>query len=250
MRTLYAAPLLALAWATACSTPRSMARSWGSKVVGTGISQKTVQAMDVPFRVTVWAGDNQRVTPDAALAAAEAEIQRVATMVSPTHRLSELRQVNLEAPRKPSVVSPEFFSLLTQAKAMWERSSGNFRVTRAEGDGAPMVDEGAELDLTLDDRLHTVRFKDFQTRLDLHGIARGYAAQKAAEKLGALGLGGFSISVGGFLAAAGEALQDPRLMCLENPRRKGTCGARIEAMDPARVLYLGTAGRDGGVVLS
>ncbi|MCC7442177.1 MAG: FAD:protein FMN transferase [Bdellovibrionales bacterium] len=231
---------LALAATGACGGKRVPTRPWDLPSKGEGVKQKAVKALDVVFRVRIWPTGREKWKPAQMLDSAAAEIGRVARMVSPQFHLGELKRVNTEAPRKPVVVSPEFYALLKAAKAMYDRSGGAFNVTYQPGvtkDG----DRTTEFDLVFDDKFLSVRFASPQTQLNLNGMARGYAAQKALERLRGFGLAGAAVTAGGFAGVWREAAQDPLLMCVENPTRLGSCHSRIEPAKSDEPLFLGVS---------
>ena len=112
-----------------------------------------------------------------------------------------------------------------------------------------------------------VRMYNQRIRLNLKGMIRGYAVERAMKILMKQGLGGMAIIADGFMAAIGTPLRDPSLLCIENPNALGTCIFKVTASDPRKIFYLGTSAsqerpgkkfdpkevwtlRSGGVVVS
>lgn len=127
---------------------------------------------------------------------------------------SELNQVNRQAYKQPVAVSKEAFEVLQRARHFSELSGGAFDVTigalsdlwHAAGDANSPPTE-AQIDevrskvgydkLLLDPEAKTVRFAVEGTKLDLGGIAKGYAIDQSVEALRQHGAVGGMVDIGG-----------------------------------------------------
>lgn len=154
-------------------------------------------------------------TPQAEAAIEEAFqlIRRADEMMSHYRDESALSLLNREAASRPVPVPAELYSLLRTAQHYNELTAGTFDITtssltaawqQAEERGSPL--SPAELAtarslmgsgrLLFDDEHRTVRFDRSGVRIDLGGIAKGWAVDRAAELLRARGIRSALISAG------------------------------------------------------
>jgi thiamine biosynthesis lipoprotein len=252
--------VLLLGLASGCSTAPPLS-PWESPPSSQLVEERGTEAMGTSFRIRIWkAGADDRAR-DQAYRAAMAEIARVAKIADPEDAKSEISQVNLKAAKGPVRVSPDLFHLLTLGQQMNSRSSGVFDVTfvrlqdetekygektgltsgvneaAADVDHALKTSVGSR-NLALDAATRQIRFTRPGMKVGVLGLAKGYAVQKAAEQLQAMGVAGFAVLGGGTLAASGKALSDPNLMCVEHPNDLGTCAFRILPKGSGPVFYL------------
>ncbi len=163
---------------------------------------------------------------------------RVESLMSYHREDSELSQVNLHAAQGPVPVNPMTFEVLRQAIHFSEVSQGTFDVTvgplvdlwRAAGQANELPSEEALAEvrrkvgfekLVLDDKAMTVRFAEAGMKIDLGGIAKGYAVDKAVEAMKKRGALGGMVDLGGNIRCFGRAprgqekwrigLQDPNV---------------------------------------
>lgn len=116
---------------------------------------------------------------------------------------SELCRLNVLADREPFICSPELYALLTEARRAWLDSKGAFDITalplmkmwgfyRKERKSLPSVQD-IEKNLALtgldkiifDDQKRSVFFTVKGMQLDLGGIAKGYAVDRAMNAVSA-----------------------------------------------------------------
>lgn len=137
--------------------------------------------------------------------AAFEEIGRLDQQMSNYSETSELTYINRNAARAGVIVEKELFDLLELSVAYSRKTSGAFDITvgplmRAWGffNGQGRVPEPRELSsvmarvgyrhLTFNDAKRTIRFDHDGVELDLGGIAKGYAVDKAAAILSESGV--------------------------------------------------------------
>ncbi|MGB7581529.1 MAG: FAD:protein FMN transferase [Sedimentisphaerales bacterium] len=163
------------------------------------------------------------------------QLKRIDAMMSDYKNDSELSRVNREAFTNPVKVSPELFEILQKSVEFSRLSNGAFDITvgplvdlwHKAGKANAVPDEntlaaakarvGFEK-LILDANERTVRFAVKGMRLDLGGIAKGYAVDKAIEAMRREG------AIGGMVCASGDircfgkpADKDTWLVGLQNP---------------------------------
>lgn len=182
--------------------------------------------VDGGFRITmgtvghILAVARNQPQADAAIDAAFDRIYHIDKIMSDYDPNSQLSLVNREAFDHPVPVDTELFEVLTAAKLYSCMSGGAFDVTvgpevqlwrKAKENGAEPSPEalakakeavGYE-NLILDAENRTVRFAKQGMFLDLGGIAKGYAIDKAIEALQAAGLKGAMVDIGGDLRCFG-----------------------------------------------
>lgn len=163
---------------------------------------------------------------------------RIESVMSDYQEDSELSQVNREAGRKPVAVSEMTFEVLQQSLHFSKLSGGAFDVTvgplvdlwrKAGRTNQPPTEESlAEAHrkvgsdkLILDEKNQTVRFAVEGMRIDLGGIGKGYAVDKAVEAMRKQGALGGLVDLGGNIRCFGRppqgqthwriGLQDPNV---------------------------------------
>jgi len=180
--------------------------------------------------------------------AALAEIHKVDELMSDYRSESEISRVNKEAFEHAVEVSESTYEVLQRSVEFSELTAGAFDVTvgplmdlfhNAEKDAAaPSEEQIAEAmskvgfeKLKLDSQNRTVRFAVEGMRLDLGGIAKGYAIDKAIEAARRCGATGAMIDIGGDIRCFGSppegrehwliGVQDP------NSAMEGIAGGKL-----------------------
>lgn len=228
-----------------------------------GVTQTSLEVFGSKMVIRAW--PSQRV-PDTrpALAKAVAEIRRIESMVNPDIDTSEVAKINQGAWEGPVQISPELAQILIDCDRMFKFSQATFDVTFVpyknrdkdftddeinkikNWDKEPKLSANplhlmGDRNLLLDQNPPRLRRYNRRTRLNLYGMIRGYTLERVSRILAPMGLYGFAIIADGLYAAAGIALQDPNLMCIENPNSLGTCIKQVRATDPSKVYFGGTS---------
>jgi thiamine biosynthesis lipoprotein len=133
--------------------------------------------------------------PEHLAAVAEAvldEVGRIDRLLSRFDPRSEVARINREASRRALLVDREVLGLLETCRTAWERTEGSFDVTAsaaasAMGDLASN-DRPTFAAVIIDLEARTVRFARPGVALDLGGIGKGYALDRAAEIVAAQGV--------------------------------------------------------------
>lgn len=175
--------------------------------------------MGVQTRIVVYAPD--RTAADAAANAAYRRIAELEDAFSDYRPNSELMRLCDRAGEGPAAVSEDLFDILRTGEALARASGGAFDVTvgpmvaqwrAARRSGRlPGPEELARVKslvgwqlVKLDERARTVELGRPGMRLDLGGIGKGYAAQRAVDTLRAGGLARCLVALAGDIAV-GEA---------------------------------------------
>jgi len=166
------------------------------------------------------AGPNGHAAIDAAFAAV-AKVHRLMSFHDPD---SDISRLNREASARAVTVDPWTFEVLQTAVELHGRSNGAFDVAvapalqelgllpRHEDRVSPHRSRCGAIELR---PACAVRFRDPCIRIDLGGIAKGFAVDRAVEVLRQSGAAGGLVNAGGDLAAFGPMshaihLRDPR----------------------------------------
>lgn len=174
------------------------------------------------------------------------EMERIEHAMSANRPLSEISRVNREAGAGPVKVSRETFALLKRAVLFAQKTSGNFDVsigpiTELWGFNSeravtvPPEDSIKALlwlvdyrKLKMNARDTTVAFAAPGMRLDLGGIAAGYAVDRAVALLKAQGLQNFLINASGDIYAHGlKANQEKWRVGVQHPRNTQALLAKV-----------------------
>jgi len=208
----------------------------------TGVASRRAVEFDSGYRMVMGTfsralvlAPSERTAQQCAEAALNQQ-RRIEALMSYHMGDSELNKVNRQAFKEPVQVSPETFEVLERAKYFSELSDGAFDITigalgdlwRRAGaaDAPPTEAEIAQArsrvgheKLLLDPNTHTVRFAVEGMKLDLGGIAKGYAIDQSVEVVKQRGALGGMIDIGG------------DVLCFGTPRQ-GKDGWVIGLQDP------------------
>jgi thiamine biosynthesis lipoprotein len=153
---------------------------------GPVIRRMAHRAMATMFEILIAEADQ------AARGAAEAafvEIDRLERLLSRFMPYSDISRVNVAEPGQAVVVEIETAECLQAARRMWERTDGAFDVTA----GSPPRGRGEKgavgmKRIAIDADTMSVSRLDASVRIDLGGIGKGYALDRAADLLGEWGV--------------------------------------------------------------
>jgi len=152
----------------------------------------------------------------------------------------EPNKVNHEAFGGPVKVSPELFEVLQLGIDYCKLSKGAFDITVADAN----THAGYEK-LILDANNQTVRFAVEGMRLDLGGIGKGYAVDKAVEAMKRKGAIGGLVDAGGNIRCFGKpAHKGNWLIGIQDPNLADSVQRIADSNEPGMVLKL----RDMAVV--
>jgi thiamine biosynthesis lipoprotein len=207
--------------------------------------------MGVPFRMVLYASSQK--SAEEAAAAAFQRVKDLNDIMTDYDSDSELSRLSRTSGQNQAVtVSPDLWAVLARAQELAGRSGGAFDVTvgpyvnlwrfaRSQGK-LPDPERLARARMAvgydkmeLDPAHHSVKLLAPNMRLDLGGIAKGYAVDQALQCLSGLGIASALVSGGGDMAVSGPP-----------PEKKGW---RIELppldasnAPPARFVVLAHAG--------
>lgn len=172
-----------------------------------------------------------------AIDAAYRELERLGQMLNFYADDSELASINKNAGIRPVKVSPETFDVIQKAVFASENTEGAFDATVGplvklwdfkkgvipdKDDIEELLDQVGYKNIVLDASAQTVYLKEEGAQIDLGGILKGYAADKASLVLQKNGLSSGIVTVGGEVRAFGNKPDGtPWIVGIQNPRQKG-----------------------------
>ena len=171
--------------------------------------------MGTLFRIELYAADANQA--QSAFQLAFARIEALDNTLSDYKPESELSRITILAVHQPVAISPDLFRVLTAAQQISEQTSGAFDVTLgpvirlwrdARKTGQPpaptALHNAAALcgykKMKLDPQRYTIEFEQAGMKLDVGGIAKGYAADEALAVLSAAGIKSALVAASGDLA--------------------------------------------------
>lgn len=205
-------------------------------------------SMGSELRLSAWTGDEA-----GALSAFDAvfrEFDRLESLMSNWRAGSDIERLNAAAGREPVHVSSDVVSVLETARQVSEWTDGRFDVTFGVLSGLwrfdhdqdntvpdmtevrrrlPLIDYRA---LEVDARAGTAFLERAGMRVNLGGIGKGYAIDRAIAIMHGRGFHDFLIQSGGDLYAAGRRDGQPWRLGIQDPRGAGgRAFARIAVSD-------------------
>ncbi|NIR00561.1 MAG: FAD:protein FMN transferase [Gemmatimonadales bacterium] len=191
--------------------------------------------------------------------AAFQEIERVEEALSTYRSTSEISRINTTAAHRPVVTDPEVFSLIVRALEYGRRTGGAFDITVGplvkawgffRGDGHyPSADALSEArarvgwqHVALDKAQRTIRFLTPGLELDMGGIGKGFALDRAARVLRRHGVDSALLGAGQSSYVAIGAPPDARgwPITVPSPHHPARALSSIQLRDQA----LSTSGSD------
>lgn len=206
------------------------------------------QAAIMGTEITVYLWHDDPVQGELAAAEVMAEMRRIDQWLSPWISTSELYQLNAGAARAPMEVSADMVQMLDKAIYYGQLSRGAFDVTFASvgfrydyrTGQQPSDDERARLLpavnyrlIELDRAQRQVYYRHPDLRIDLGGIAKGYAVDRAVALLRARGVEHASVSAGGDSRVIGDKRGRPWVVGIKNPRSADAVALKLPLTDTA-----------------
>ena len=200
--------------------------------------------------VTITAVARSEAEGQAAATAGFAEIHRLEELLSTWIPTSELSRVNTSAGVMPVHVSPETLTVVQRAMQVAEMTDGGFNIAIGPAVDAWNVTEGqqipteAELDalrplvdlqaVHVDVREQTIFLEKTGMRIDVGGIGKGFAADRAVEALWEAGAIAGVVALSGDIKTFGH-LPDGKMfpVGIQHPREDQSVLAWVELQDEA-----------------
>jgi thiamine biosynthesis lipoprotein len=223
-----AALLFIIAFLPAC-TPKPRPDG-GPKLI-----ERTFASMGTELQLTAWTADEPAA--DAAFQAVFQEMDRLENLLSNWRETSEIQQLNAAAGKHPVRVGNELREVLQAAHQVSDWTGGKFDVTwgvlsdlwkfdyQNKDDSIPDPKEVLRRlklidyrDVVVDDQAGTAFIKREGMVVNLGGIGKGYAVDRAREILKSRGFHDYMIQFGGDMYVAGRSGDHPWRLGIQDPR--------------------------------
>jgi FAD:protein FMN transferase len=200
--------------------------------------------------VTITAVATEKNVGDRAIQAAFDEIKRLEQLLSTWRSDSELSRVNQEAGRRPVQVSPETLELVTRSLELGRLTQGGFNIALGPAIEAWSVTERQRIPderelqqlkplvdwtrIQVNKEARTIYLPHTGMRIDVGGIGKGYAADRAVAEMKRVGVMGGVVALSGDIKAFG-VLPDRKgfPVGIKHPRREEELIAMIDLNDEA-----------------
>ena len=200
---------------------------------GKGDFRMAQTAMGTTFQYIVVGVDKAQASK--AVSLAMTEVARLEGLMSDTRPDSDVSRINQSAGGPPVPVAPEVYAVIEHSLEMSKLSNGGFDITVGALKGvwvinkaAPRVPTADEIkarlplidwhNVIMDPGRRAVGLKLPGMRIDLGGIAKGYAVDAAAEILKRNGITMATVDAGGNLRLLGAHGQRPWNVGIQHPR--------------------------------
>lgn len=202
--------------------------------------------MGTRMTVEVWTDTNEQ--GNQAIDAVLDEMRRLDEAMSTYKPSSEVSKVNAQAAQHPVKITKELFDLLTTAVEFSRITHGAFDITYASV--GFMYDFRAHekpteqqikaalpavnyKHLVLDTKKQTIQFTQPGVRIDLGGIAKGYAVDRGIALLQARGITHALVTAGGDSRIIGDRFGKPWIIGIKHPDDQTKFIAKIPLADTA-----------------
>lgn len=164
-----------------------------------------------------------------------AEMRRIDELMSPFKKDSELAKINQQASKQEVKISDELFKLIELSLKFSEKSAGAFDITFAsvgslynyrqrQKPSAKVISEKLKFinyhNIKLNKANSSIKFTQDGVRIDLGGIAKGYAVDNGIAILKTCGIANGLVSAGGDSRILGDRRGRPWVMGVRHPRKK------------------------------
>ncbi|MFY8348948.1 FAD:protein FMN transferase [Pseudoalteromonas sp. SSM20] len=202
--------------------------------------------MGTSVKVTFW--HNDEVHAKKIASAFFAEMQRINQLMSPYIESSELYSINKNAGIKEVVIGEELYQLIKLSIDISNQTNGAFDITfasvgflynyreRIKPNQELLQNNQALIDyrqIKLNPQKQSVLLAQKGMKIDLGGIAKGYAVDNAVSLLKTLGVTSALVSAGGDTKALGKHGERPWLLAIQDPRKKGKHAIQLPMEDEA-----------------
>lgn len=202
--------------------------------------------MGTVVRTELWSDDP--LTAAEAIRLVNEEMHRIDRSMSTYKPDSEISRINRDAAKNPVTISAELLDIIARGIEMSRLTHGAFDITYASVGQLYDYRAGVRPDekqiaatlpaisyrfVELDLVERTVFFARQGVRIDLGGIAKGYAVERGAGILRAQGIAHGLVSAGGDSRVLGDRRGAPWIVGVRDPRNSDRVVARLPLIDEA-----------------
>ena len=199
-------------------------------------------------RVAVGLRADSPLAAEQLLDAAMAEFDRIERLMSTYIDSSRISEINRDAAERPVDAGRELAGLIRRALTFSELTDGAFDITyesvghhydfraatrpddKRIAESLPLVDYRH---VVVDDDTHEVQFLQSGVRINLGGIAKGYAVERVAALLKGSGVPAAMVTAGGDTRIVGTRRNGPWVVGIRNPRDRDAIAVRLPLADEA-----------------
>jgi len=202
------------------------------------------QKMGTRVEVQLWADDP--VEAQRLLREAMVEFDRIEALMSTYIPSSEMSRINANAAAEPQKISAELFGLLQRSLSVSNMTDGAFDITydsvgylydfraRKRPDTMAIAAQLDKIDyrlVELDEDSQTVYLKAAGVRINLGGIAKGYAVSRVIELLKEQGIAHALATAGGDTCLLGDRRGKPWIVGIRDPNKEKAIFTRLALED-------------------
>ena len=207
---------------------------------------EAIDLMGTRVSVELWHDDPD--AGEALVADVLNEYRRIDRLMSTYKADSEISRLNNSAVAGPVEIDRELFDLIGRALALSQASSGAFDISyesigylydfrRRIRPDTEQLRRGLEAvdfsRIQLDEQTATVFFEVEGMRINLGGIAKGYAVERGAAMLAEQGVRHALLNAGGDSRVLGDRRGEPWVIGIRHPRADGEVFTRLPIVDEA-----------------
>lgn len=192
--------------------------------------RQAFQTLGTQAYIELWSEQNNAAD---VILQVQAEFERINQLMSPYISSSELSILNREAATSAVQVSDELYQLIRQAKQVSELSNGAFDITFAsvgfyydyragkKPDVSQLIHQRQYVNYQSVELLsdNKVRFAQPGVKIDLGGIAKGYAVERAMKIVADQNIQHAQLTAGGDSRLLGDKRGNPWLVGIKHPRQ-------------------------------
>lgn len=202
--------------------------------------------MGTEVRVLAW--HDSAIAGERSVAAVFEEIARIEALMSTYREDSRISEINREAHERPVAAGNELYGLIVRALDVSVLTRGAFDITYDSvgqhydfrsgkyPDAATITEALPRIDYRLVETRATdatIRFAAAGVRINLGGIAKGYAVERGIEILKRDGIRNAIVTAGGDSRLLGDRRGQPWIVGVRDPREDGEVAVRIPLVDEA-----------------
>ena len=192
--------------------------------------QQQQAIMGTAITVEIW--DTNKQHADQCIGQVMSEMNRINELMSPFREDTALARINREASQHPVKTPAELFDLIKKSFSFSKRSNGGFDISfasagylydyREKKKPSKQQLQQATIDyrqIIIDETAQTIKFNKPSMRLDLGGIAKGYAVDNSIRILQDCGIQHARVSAGGDSRLLGDRRGRPWIIGIRHPRK-------------------------------
>jgi thiamine biosynthesis lipoprotein len=202
--------------------------------------------MGTLVEVRFWSEDKPGA--EALLSQGMAEFERIEALMSTYIASSEMSRINRDAAKQPQVISVELFQLIQQALDLSVITNGAFDISydsvgnlydfreRVRPDAMEIAGTLQSINyrnIVLNDDELTISFLQPGMRINLGGIAKGYAVEQVVALLREAGVEHALATAGGDTRILGDRRDKPWIVGIRDPDKDGAIFTRLALVDEA-----------------